>query len=207
MAEITDEDRRFFDAYTPNRPRDRVASLPEIAAYWASNPDVEDLLPAIRAHWIGFGEPFCFACGWLAPVLDDENAWKRAAGWLERAHLVDHCFGGSGEPENLVPLCFFCHEAMRPYSFLDRIEALGWVTGHQTNIPMFEYWQIFTDEMARVGGGGSGSRQTRMYRLRGDYLMLYAKLAAEIAAEGRALPGPRPKRSLREPYPCDPGSK
>lgn len=100
---------------TLDRPKRATASLPHIADWWAEHAPLD--LPELRSNWIGWGEPFCFACGWLAPVRDGRNAWstRKVASWLDRAHLVDHCQGGGGQPDNLVPLCHLCHDEMPPF--------------------------------------------------------------------------------------------
>lgn len=102
-------------------------------------------LPELKAHWIGWGEPFCFACGWLPPIADGRRtSWQYAARWLDRAHLHDHCFGGTDEPANLVMLCHLCHDAMP--SFVDRVPALAWVTNVR---PAEMWWQFYTDANLR----------------------------------------------------------
>jgi len=59
---------------------------------------------AIRAHWITtewherWHQEGCFTCG----NLDD----------LERAHLVDRCFGGLDHCANLIIICHACHRKM-----------------------------------------------------------------------------------------------
>lgn len=108
-------------------PGPRVtASIHAIVDYWAEADP-----PQLHSHFIGWGEPFCFGCGWLAPVRDANTekalprAWQTASQWLDRAHLQDHCLGGPGEPANLVMLCHLCHAGMP--SFASRGDALQWV--------------------------------------------------------------------------------
>ena len=148
-----------------------MPSLSSIAEYWRSAPETATVLPKLYSHWIGWGEPFCFACGWLAPVLDGPGAWAQplCGGWLDRAHLIDHSLSnGSDDPFNIVPLCHFCHDAMPPFD--NRAEALEWVTAHESMIPHPWLWQLFTDEVGR-GRRREGLRG-RSSRLRGDYLTL-----------------------------------
>lgn len=114
-----------------------MPSMPVLVAYWREHADE---VPSLRSHWIGWGEPFCFACGWLAPVADGPDAWTRATGWLDRAHLQDHWIAGDDSPRNLVPLCHECHEEM-PH-FVDRDAALAWVASRPDADPL---WQSFTD--------------------------------------------------------------
>lgn len=93
-----------------------MPSMRKIAEYWWTGDRAERAFgDKFHACYIGWGEPFCFACGWLAPVDDTqepEKSWSDAAGWLERAHLVAHAQGGSDEAFNLVPLCHGCHRDM-----------------------------------------------------------------------------------------------
>lgn len=93
-------------------------------------------LPRLKAYWIGWGEPFCFGCGWLAPV----DTWNRASKWLDRAHLQDFCVAGDDSLENLVMLCHLCHNAMPEFD--DRASALQWVASREQK----EFtWQLWTD--------------------------------------------------------------
>jgi len=84
---------------------------------------LREVFPELRCFGIGWGEPFCFRCGWLSPSKEAADyprdwpagraidaAWQAARGWLERCHLQDHYYGGTTDPLNLVPLCVLCHE-------------------------------------------------------------------------------------------------
>lgn len=87
--------------------RPAMPTMPHIVDAWIDlGPGIADIFPDLKALWSGWGEPFCFRCGWLAPV----KAWGDTRGWLEKAHLHDHQHGGGNEPLNLVPLCPLCHE-------------------------------------------------------------------------------------------------
>lgn len=47
--------------------------------------------------------------------LPDETCWRCGrAGEVERAHVVDHCYGGLDGPQNLGLLCCRCHRRMPP---------------------------------------------------------------------------------------------
>lgn len=123
--------------------RQPMASMAEIVKYWAESGELHD---EHKSHYIGWGEPFCFRCGWLSPEpTHDAVPWRRMAGWLDRAHLKDDAFGGSGEPKNLVPLCALCHRHMPEFD--DRADALAWVQSGEHR-PWL--WQAATD--ARWGG-------------------------------------------------------
>jgi hypothetical protein len=124
----------------PN-PRPTPPRLSQIAAAWAKHPDIEAVLPELRALWIGWGEPFCFRCGWLAPVKD--GAWDDAGGWLERAHLHDHDHGGSSDPLNLVPLCPLCHE-LQP-ECRSREAGIAFVRSLAEHASLLEIAQVITD--------------------------------------------------------------
>jgi hypothetical protein len=133
--------------YTDRR-RDPAPSLYELSRYWlkidnanydASRPRVYD------ANFIDNGEPACAACGWRVPVIESEDLtlrliWKAAGHFLDCAHLQDHCFGGTEEPANLLPLCHPCHRRMP--SFDDRDDALAWLSA-QPATPF--WWQMTTD--------------------------------------------------------------
>lgn len=112
-----------------------MPNLGKMIDFWSDLPEaLEVSFPSNRAFRIGWGEPFCFGCGYLADVpdygtvrdvmfgeaeLDDDQkravllrTWNAAAGVLERAHLVDSALGGTNDPANLVPLCVVCHREM-----------------------------------------------------------------------------------------------
>jgi len=128
-----------------------MPTLGQIVTYWRDN--WRETFPDLRATRIGWAEPFCFRCGWLSPSPDpyaSDYSWKYAAGWLERAHLVDHCAGGPDIPENLVPLCLFCHRSMHVYQEKeDRSKAIEWIRllhDIKSQAPArSESWQMFTD--------------------------------------------------------------
>lgn len=122
-----------------------MPSLTRIAKYWSANRNA-DVFPNLESHLIGWGEPFCFRCGWLVPLPEEPkaNAWLHAAGWLDRAHLVDRFLNGADEPENIVPLCTICHRRM-PEMFHQRDEAIAWVNEGETND--LTWWQMATDSI------------------------------------------------------------
>lgn len=119
-------------------------SLSQIALAWAAitPAQLEAAIPNLRALWIGWGEPFCFACGHLPDVPDSATfpeewipdrriraAWNGATGLLERAHLHDLSQGGSCAPLNYAPLCIPCH-AIQPIcasrqAGLDHLNTIG----------------------------------------------------------------------------------
>ena len=175
----------------PSHPR-KMASLEAIADYWETAEETDRVLPDLKSRWIGWGEAFCFGCGWLAPVRRPyaPDTWKelRLGSFLERAHLVDHCIGGGGEPSNLVPLCVFCHDVMP--QLCTRESALEWVAA-QPNGRGSEWslWQTFTDRYARKSSYSRGSSRTRMYRLKARFLELQLRNAKAELAELAILGG------------------
>lgn len=74
-------------------------------------------MPSMRAieghHGIEHGR--CYRCG-------------QSARYRERAHVVNHCYGGADAVENLVPLCYRCHAQMPDFQ-LDE-ERYGWAWLH-----------------------------------------------------------------------------
>ncbi len=150
-----------LELHTPNRPRDPYPSLSEVVKYWCTDPVADT--PALESYYIGWGEPFCFACGWLAPVRDDcGDPWRLAGGWLDRAHLQDHCYGGDMAPHNLVPLCHLCHRDMPDFPV--RGDALKWVLGHARRDGLFN---LFTDSTLCYR---NPNRHTTLMRAKMQYL-------------------------------------
>jgi hypothetical protein len=127
---------------TVTRKRKKVR-ITDVIAYWRQH--APEVFPDIHASFIGWGEPFCFRCGWLAPLPEEitKSPWVAVGGWLELAHLHDHCAGGPDKPANLVPLCARCHRAMP--EFKDGPEAaIAWVRDPQP-ISCPWWWQAATD--------------------------------------------------------------
>ncbi len=138
-----------------------MPTLYRIVQYWRVRHG--EVFPNLQASYIGWGEPFCFRCGWLAPV-DDTRAtlaavWNSARGWLERAHLQDLALGGSNGPENLVPLCRQCHDIMDPCK--NRAEAIAYVND---GIPADSWWQMHTDAIFGPGADFDIPCKTKIMR-------------------------------------------
>src|ERR1700722_8403422 len=80
----------------------------------------------LKSYYIGFGEPFCFACGWLAPVPDGQpDSWDLAMGkWL----FLTHVAGQEDTVENLVPLCGKCAREKREAGEFDSpVHGRRWI--------------------------------------------------------------------------------
>jgi len=153
----------------------QMPGMQRIVDHWRGHADE---LPNLRSHWIGWGEPFCFACGWLPPVADGRrDSWRCAGAWLDRAHLHDHANGGTAEPDNLVPLCHLCHGVM-PADYTDRADALAWVDQYPYRAP---WWQMWTDEALR---GCTPSRPTTLLRARMRYQQVLLTEYAALGAVG-----------------------
>lgn len=141
--------------------REGMPGIPEIAAHWQQ----QDPLWLVSAV-IGWGEPFCFGCGWLPPV----TVWGSAGSFLDRAHLQDHCVAGDVSAGNLVMLCHLCHEAMP--EFTERAAALEWVQ----RVPRrSDAWQMYTDALAGRGLLRRANRGSTMVRHKADLLVMLAE--------------------------------
>ena len=142
------------------RPRRGTPTLHQIAQYWMG--EYPETFPNLYAKMIGWGEPFCFRCGWLAAVNDTlpdlRDVWNSAGGWLEKAHLHDHALGGPMEPANLVPLCHHCHDIMP--SFGDRGEAIAYIND---GVDKSWMWQLFSGSIVFAGVPGSDSRSKKKF--------------------------------------------
>jgi hypothetical protein len=154
----------------------RMAPLQQIAAYWAGTGAPE--FPNLEARAIGWGEPFCFRCSWLAPVPEEGTItarWASAKGWLDRAHIVAHEAGGSGKAENLVPLCSLCHSLQPIHA--DGPAVIKWIAEAE-RCPW--WWQFATDGL--IGEPHwrpfPGRGEMRSLRLRVDEV--YRKTRAEF---------------------------
>jgi 5-methylcytosine-specific restriction endonuclease McrA len=103
----------------------------DIAEYWLGTEEGRARLPG-NAALIDWGEPSCFACGWMATDPDLEpriwQVWSKAS--LQRCHLVPDALGGPDTPENLVLLCARCH-AEAP-DVADPEYMLSWISEHES---------------------------------------------------------------------------
>ncbi|MEV0881681.1 HNH endonuclease [Micromonospora echinofusca] len=148
-----------------------------MAQYWM--PRYRSVFPDLYADYIGWGEPFCFRCSWLAPVDDTQGSlaavWGSAAGWLERAHLYDWALGGSNEPENLVPLCRQCHDIMP--SFSCRHEAIAYV---RDGVRKNGWWQMYTD--GAFGASAEFPNPSSKVKLLRDAYVRFVELERLVAA-------------------------
>lgn len=146
------------------RPR-RMATLDQIVEFWSNTGLIE------QGNFIGWGEPFCFACEWLAPSPHpyEYTPWG-LSGWLVRGHLQDHCQGGEGTVDNLVPLCWLCNDAMPPFD--DLFSAFDWVQKFRGTVPLKMYWQIYTDcnfsgeNFLKISTASMGLKVMKRVRLR-----------------------------------------
>lgn len=179
-----------------------MPAMSRVVAHWRDHSQEMDWL---RSHDIGWGEPFCFACGWLAPVglvgIADGTpvdrcvaiVWTRATCWLDRAHLHDRFWGGPDEPHNLVPLCHLCHAEMTERDFPSREAGLAWVEAHPERDMV---WQAFTDAHLM---GRTPSRST-LYRARARYADLMVKAERQMRQRD-SPPGPTmPSRTGRRTH-------
>lgn len=165
--------------------------------------------------FIGTGEPFCFHCGWLAPVPEGTHkepkwaAWERASGWLERAHLADYYhLRNSGRldenlPSNAVPLCAWCHAEMPPFDTdgFGRDEALEWVrSGDRCST----FRQIYTDARWYLGFLPIGAGKAATLRKETDAAELkalkwFAQNPSDVSVLWRmGYPGPGSLLSVTE---------
>lgn len=126
----------------------RTVRIAAVVDYWTTAAPA--VFPNLHSTAIGWGEPFCFRCGWLAPAPaeSDDDLWVVSRSWLELAHLHNHAAGGSDDPSNVVPLCRFCHRAM-PTSMDGSERAIAWVNALGL-VGCDQWWQLATD--TRWGG-------------------------------------------------------
>lgn len=75
-----------------------------------------------KFHGMYDGPPTCSRCRGSAPGL----TWEKSGWWLERAHVIDRCYGGSDESHNLRPLCRWCHKDQPIFRPGDERQALVW---------------------------------------------------------------------------------
>lgn len=170
-------------AETGGRGRRAYLSWAKIYDYW-----LEELMLVERMggefYFDSFAtdphEPSCFGCGWRVPPSAVEpsetgrDAWKRAGGLLEKAHLVDHSSGGSDlDPGNYAALCRVCHSAMTDVIFGagDRDAAIDWIMERD---PCSWKFQTVTDCLERVTGN---KNEWSKY--------IFGELAATVAEAGK----------------------
>lgn len=69
---------------------------------------------------------------------------------IERAHVIDRCFGGLDGPQNLRPLCSTCHRYQPVFDNGDEAAALEWFdTGGS---PLWAVARVALKEAAAAAG-------------------------------------------------------
>jgi len=129
-----------------------LPSLDKIVDYWQDN--YSHMFPDLKARIIGWGEPFCFRCGWLAPPPEN-NQWDKASGWLEKCHLQERCCRGNDDVSNLVPLCPSCHDRQPVCG--TREEGIAYIN---ENANCFSGLQFLTDAIAMTTWRSQTRRET-----------------------------------------------
>lgn len=139
-----------------------MPSLAKITRAWEALGEdrLRETFPDLACFGIGWGEPFCFRCGWLAPTKEAadypkgwpasrtiDSTWEGARGWLERCHLQDHRSGGTAASLNLVPLCVLCHEEQP--SCETRGAGIAFVNSASPRFGIAPWMQMITDELGR----------------------------------------------------------
>lgn len=157
----------------------RRPSLPRIVFAWdeLGSDGLRGVFPENRALGIGWGEPFCFRCGWLAPVLEAADhprewdfrraisrVWNDSSGWLERAHLHDRRFGGGDEPLNFAPLCVLCH--LSQPDCRTRAEGIAFVNSPPEHQSLLWLIQMVTDDDRALLRPGRTRAKQRMLTAR-----------------------------------------
>lgn len=169
------QEGKVRQGYVPDAFPSNVRSMPlidKIVQYWREEEDTSWL----ASSYIGWGEAFCFGCGWLPPVPDGSRSWASASSWLERAHLQDHVIAGDDSPANLVMLCHLCHDLMP--CFDDRDEALAWVQALPEKDQM---WQLFTDLVVETDPERyRRESRTKTLRLRTQFLELSLEVRERV---------------------------
>lgn len=93
-----------------------MPSIEEILGYWVSEPD-DDLDQFLAVY--EDDEPHCVGCKQEFPEWSSK--------YLDRAHIVNRCYGGVNEPYNLTLLCRPCNRAMPKFAADQDAEAAVWV--------------------------------------------------------------------------------
>jgi hypothetical protein len=179
-------------------PREPMPSLATITRAWEElgKNQLRETFPNLACFGIGWGEPFCFRCGWLAPSKEAadypngwpagraiDSAWQGARGWLERCHLRDHHFGGTADPLNLVPLCVLCHEEQPPCE--TRAAGIAFVNSASPRNGIALCMQMITDELGRgIRRPGRERALRKMLRAQAVLALAQNKAIEEIAVRG-----------------------
>jgi hypothetical protein len=92
----------------------------------ASRPPrrMPSLVRIARHHGVELRVPFCWRCH--VESDDDATSWRTASSFLERAHVIDRCYGGLDDVQNLRPLCCDCHRWQPDFGPGDEPLALRW---------------------------------------------------------------------------------
>ena len=112
-----------------NKKRKHVTGKAIAQNYWDKlNKDGTYNTPVNPRHvWVDFGEPRCMGCGLyknakyvdVRPDEDTEkkwlNCWNRATAgkyaYLQKCHIIPHCYEGDDSLDNFILLCKKCHNS------------------------------------------------------------------------------------------------
>lgn len=174
---------------------------------------LREVFPDLRCFDTGWGEPFCFRCGWLAPSREAADyprtwtsartidaAWHAARGWLERCHLHDHAYGGGADPLNLVPLCVLCHEEQPPCE--SRAAGIAFVNSASLRAGIVPWMQVLTDELGRgITAPGRERALRKMLRAQGILAVAQHEAIKELERQATSSADLPPSRRgcKREP--------
>jgi hypothetical protein len=179
------------------RPREPLPSLATIMRAWdgLGEKRLREVFPEIECFAIGWGEPFCFRCGWLAPskeAADFPDHWSApraikccmaaSSGWLEPCHLQDHWSGGTVDSLNLVPLCVLCHEEQPPCR--TRAGGIAFVNSASPRDGIAPWMQFLTDDLGRgVKRPGRGRALRTMLRAQAGLAVAQDRIIQLLGAE------------------------
>jgi len=165
----------------------RMPTLWQIAHHWHVDGPFE----------MHIRQPSCFACRNVGSeqvarkmtTLFPKDRWALGSCFLERAHLVNHAWGGLDAVQNIVPLCLRCHRKMPSFRCGTGRWAVAWVQGGGRWDRLPETMQKLTAEWA-AGACGWRDYVAGCYALTGGVDWEKAEACAlAIDFTGRGLGG------------------
>ena len=134
-----------------------LPSKAEIFDYW------KDVFPS-KGIFIDWGEPSCWACGYLcngrydvtnskASMEQIYRAWERTP--LQRCHIAPRSLGGSSHPSNLYLMCRECHDlapnTTEPEIFFAWVRRQSWLGRATSKLKLeLESYGITEEEIPKL---------------------------------------------------------
>ena len=124
------------------------------AAHIAENYALKKDIRISLKHFIDWGEPCCWACGYYDTTKVKQtdykssersvfSCWNRAT-YLEKCHIIQHSISGDNAPGNFVLMCKKCHSDSPDTSSYETFQA--WLNNREPWMKsVYKEYKYYTD--------------------------------------------------------------